>query len=546
MKRRNVLGVLGGVGVGNLAFQRHVAAQAARTGEVSVEMLDDAAWVAGIRLSGEDKAKVARALERTLGTIEDLREIPIDYRTGPAMQFVPGALPDFDAAYEGRELEGNAGQRSVGDRPGSGDDLAFLPLTELSGLIRERKVSSVELTRLYLERLKRFDPVLNCVVTFTEDVALEQARKADEEIAAGKYRGPVHGVPWGAKDLIAYPGYRTTWGANHYKRQQFDHTATVAAKLDEAGAVLVAKLTLGALAEGDRWFGGMTRNPWNPEQGSSGSSAGSASAVSAGLVGYAIGSETLGSIVSPCARCGVTGLRPTFGRVSRYGCMPLSWTMDKLGPIARSVEDCALVFRAIHGADPRDPSAVSAPFAWPVPTDLKEMRVGYFEDTESGDLDVLRDIGVRLVKIDLPGRDLARKVSYILSVEAAAAFDEVTSDGVSDGFNNWAERFRRMRYVSAIDYIRANRLRSKLMQDVGEATNEVDAWIGGNDLVVTNLTGHPTVVMPHGLTKGRDGVEAPSSITFSGQPYSDDRLMALAAAFQDRTGHHLARPPLEG
>ena len=250
-------------------------------------------------------------------------------------------------------------------RPGSAEELAFLPVTELSSLIRSRQISSIELTKLYLDRLKRFDPLLKCVVTFTEDLALKQAAQADQEIAAGKYRGPLHGIPWGAKDLIAYPGYPTTWGATPFKDRVIDVKATVAARLEEAGAVLVAKLSLGALAMGDQWFGGRTRSPWDPRTGSSGSSAGSASAVAAGLVGFAIGSETLGSIVSPCRACGASGLRPTFGRVSRHGCMTLSWSMDKLGPIARSIEDCALVFDAIHGADGLDWAAVDQPFDWP-------------------------------------------------------------------------------------------------------------------------------------------------------------------------------------
>ena len=283
-------------------------------------------------------------------------------------------------------------------KPGTDDDLAFLPLAKLAHLVRTKQVSSVELTKLYLDRLKKYDPALLCVVSLTEELALKQAKQADEEIAAGKYRGPLHGIPWGAKDLIAYPGYKTTWGAGPYKDQTLDTKATVAKRLEEAGAVLVAKLTLGALAMGDQWFGGMTRNPWNVKEGSSGSSAGSAAAVAAGLVGFAIGSETLGSIVSPCTRCGVTGLRPTFGRVSRHGCMTLSWTMDKLGPIARSVEDCALVFGAIHGADGLDPTAVDRPFDWPAKKGPKGLKVGYFETKKSPDerkeLKMLKDLGV--------------------------------------------------------------------------------------------------------------------------------------------------------
>ena len=434
-------------------------------------------------------------------------------------------------------------------RPDSDEDLAFLPVTALSELVRARKVTSLELTRLYLTRLKRHDPLLKCVVTLTEDLALRQAACADAELASGNYRGALHGIPWGAKDLIAYPGYPTTWGAAHFKNQRFDHKATVAERLDAAGAVLVAKLALGALAEGDRWFGGMTRNPFHPEQGSSGSSAGSASAVSAGLVGFAIGSETLGSIVSPCTRCRATGFRPTFGRVSRHGCMPLSWTMDKIGPIARSVQDCALVFNAIHGADGKDSAALTREFSWPSPVNLKGLRVGYFDGETADVLDRLRQLGGLMVPMDLPDRDLARKISYILSVEAAAAFDEVTAAGISEshGFNNWADRFRRMRFISAVDYIRANRLRAVIMENVARATEKVDAWVGGDDLFITNLTGHPTVVFPHGPWELRDeGTRRfrSRSLTLSGHPFTDDKLLGLAAAFQNAGDAHLQRPQL--
>ena len=542
MKKRAALKVLAATGIGTAVFQRSLAAEVVKPTEVSDAMVREAEWIAGITLTDEERQTVAKSLTRTLKNVVELRELPIDYSVSPAFSFAPRENSKTKPI-------GEASGASVEDGesiklPSSEGDLAFLPVTALSELVRTRQITSMELTELYLERLKRFDPVLNCVVSFTEDLAMEQARRADHEIAEGNYRGPLHGIPWGAKDLIAYPRYRTTWGAAHYKEQQLEHKATGAARLDDAGAVLVAKLTLGALAEGDQWFGGMTRNPWNPKQGSSGSSAGSASAVAAGLVGFAIGSETLGSIVSPCSRCGATGLRPTFGRVSRYGCMPLSWTMDKLGPIARTVDDCGLIFGVIHGADPLDQSAVSRPFTWPPKSDVSDMTVGYFEGQDDSDLKPLRELGVNLVSIDLPGRELAQKLAYLLSVEAAAAFDEVTAAGISDGFNNWAERFRSMRFVPAVDYIRANRLRSQLMDDVAKATENVDAWMGGNDLVVTNLTGHPTVVIPHGMKKGKDDVPVPKSVTFSGQPYADEALLALVAAYQKKTGHHFARPPL--
>lgn len=541
--------VLAGTGIGTLVFQRQLAAQVAAGVTVNSEMLAQAEWVAGIALSERERESVSEALTRMQRDLAELRAVPIDYRVGPAFRFAPREL-EMDAkatAAEGAALPAAA---EAVRRPDSDEDLAFLPVTALAALVRTRQVTAMELTRLYLSRLQSHDPTLRCVVTLTEALALRQAARADEEIAAGNYRGPLHGIPWGAKDLIAYPGYPTSWGAARYREQQLDHKATVAEKLDAAGAVLVAKLSLGSLAEGDRWFGGMTRNPFFPEQGSSGSSAGSAAAVAAGLVGFALGSETLGSIVSPCVRCRTSGLRPTFGRVSRAGCMPLSWTMDKIGPIARSVEDCALVFDAIHGADDGDPASVSRDFRWPFPGTVAGMRVGHFEGESADVLDRLRAMGVKLEKIDLPGREMAGRLSYILSVEAAAAFDEVTAGGLTegDGFNLWQERFQRMRFVSAVDYLRALRLRSVLMDQVARATGNVDAWVGGDDLFITNLTGHPTVVMPHGPWEvvEDDGARRfrSRSVTFSGQPFTDAALLALGTAFQNSGDAHRLRPPL--
>jgi Asp-tRNA(Asn)/Glu-tRNA(Gln) amidotransferase A subunit family amidase len=377
---------------------------------------------------------------------------------------------------------------------------------------------------------------------------MKQAKAADAEIAAGRYRGALHGIPWGAKDLIAYPGYATTWGAIPFKTQTIDTKATVAARLDAAGAVLAAKLSLGALAMGDRWFDVMTRNPWNKVQGSSGSSAGSAAAVAAGLVGFAIGSETLGSIVSPCRRCGATGLRPTFGRVSRHGCMTLAWSMDKLGPIARSVEDCALIFGAIHGADGYDASAVDRPFHWPSRREAKSFTVGYFEQgapaDEREELRVLRDLGMRLVPLKMPDKLPVRAMSLILSVEAAAAFDELTRQGITEGLNEWPRIFKQARFVPAVAYLQANRVRTLLVQEMEKMIEPVDAYVGGDDLTITNLTGHPSVVLPNGLRE-RDGVQRPGSLTFTGRLYGETELLAIAHAYQQATGHHLRTPPME-
>ncbi len=544
--RRELFAAVAGLGVGGAVFQRAVVASAQEAAKkptgVTAEMVKHAEWIAGIELTDAERTRVAVTLARTLAGMKRSEAIALGNDTLPAIQFNPAPGLPPHAGPTGT-VTAPAGEAK---KPESPDDLAFAPLTTLQKLLKSKAISSVELTKLYLERLKKYDPLLKCVVTFTDELALKQAEAADKEIAAGKWRGPLHGIPWGAKDLIAYPGYKTTWGAAHFKDQTLDAKATVAKKLEDAGAVMAAKTTLGALALGDQWFGGMTRNPWNPKQGSSGSSAGSASAVAAGLVGFAIGSETLGSIVSPSTRCGVTGLRPTFGRVSRAGCMALSWTMDKLGPMARSVEDCALVFGAIHGADPADPTSVSRPFEWPGKKPIKEIRVGVFNETPQEVLKTLDGLGVKLVPMTLPNEAYASTISnVILDCECAAAFDEITRAGVGEEGHGpfWANTFRSYRFVSAVDYIKANRLRTKLMQAMAKAMEEVDVYVGGNDLVLTNLTGHPTVCMPNGFTKLGDA-KVPTAITFTGKLYGETELLTLAKAYQDATGYHTERPPL--
>ncbi len=544
--RRAIFRLLTGLGVGSLVFRRALAVQAVKATAVTPEMIRQAEWIAGLKLSESDRRSLAGAVTESLRQFQAMRAVPLENDVPPALSFNPAPwLPPTDAPRRG-PVEPSS--QAVPDRPSSGEDLAFLPVTALAGLLRRRQMSSVELTRLYLDRLRRYDPALHCVVTLTEDLALRQAQAADREIAAGRYRGPLHGIPWGAKDLIAYPGYRTTWGAAPFKDRTLDARATVARRLDEAGAVLTAKLTLGALAMGDHWFGGITRNPWNPKRGSSGSSAGSACSAVAGLVGFALGSETLGSIVSPCRECGATGLRPTFGRVSRHGCMALAWSMDKIGPIARSVEDCALVFGAIHGADGFDPAAVDRPFTWPMHRDLRSLRVGYGEAPRSAadrpELRILRELGVRLVPIRLPDRYPVRALMVILNVEAATAFDDLTRRGVTEGLNTWPRTFRQGEFVPAVEYLRANRIRTRLMQAMDEVMASVDAYVGGNDLLITNLTGHPSVVMPNGFqTDG--GVERPTAITFTGRLYGETELLALAHAYQQVTGFHLRRPPMD-
>ncbi|MEM7354985.1 MAG: amidase, partial [Acidobacteriota bacterium] len=553
--RRSVLKLLAGVGIGNAVFGRALVALAEEQPKVTSAMLSQAEWISGTELTEEERELMLDGVNGLVADYTTNRQVELDNSVAPAVVFQPlaagGSAPRTEVA-----LTETASAR----RPSSEEDLAFAPVSRLARLLRSRQVSSVELTRLYLERLERFDPQLECVISLTSELAHEQAERADREIAAGRYRGPLHGVPWGAKDLLAVAGYRTTWGAEPYKEQTIQETATVARRLQEAGAVLVAKLTLGALAWGDVWYDGTTKNPWNLEQGSSGSSAGSASATAAGLVGFTIGTETLGSIVSPCTRCGTTGLRPTFGRVSRHGAMSLSWTMDKIGPVARSVEDCALVFHAIQGADGLDLTAVDGPFDWPYPRDVRTLRVGYvpelFEDDraaamENADeetkarvrewqdfdrrtLDVLRSLGVELIPIALPERYPVDGLGLILTAEAACAFDDLTRSGRDDLLvrqieNAWPNVFRQGQTIPAVEYLRANRIRTLVMQEMEEKLAGVDVYVnpsyGGNNLLVTNLTGHPCVVVPNGFRAG-DGT--PTSITFMGKLYGESAALALA------------------
>ncbi len=542
--RRELFQTLAALGIGSVVFQRALAAQPSPpTRTITLEMVKQAEWIAGLQLSEADRRTLVNSLNQQHRGFREMRKVALENSVPVALTFDPAPwLPPGK-----REGQVESTEKAAPQKPKASEDLAFLPVTELAALVRTRQVSSVELTRLSLERLQKYDPLLHCVVTLTEKLALQQADRADREIAAGRYRGPLHGIPWGAKDLIAYPGYPTTWGAAPFKEQQLDVKATVARKLEDAGAVLVAKLTLGALAMGDRWFGGQTRNPWNPKRGSSGSSAGSASATAAGLVGFALGSETLGSIVSPCRECGTSGLRPTFGRVSRFGCMTLSWSMDKIGPLARSLEDCALIFGAIHGWDGLDPSAVDRPFSWPMQRDLRTLKVGYVDNgvsaKERKELQVLRDLGVKLVPIKLPQKYPVGALRTILTTEAAAVFDELTRKGITESLEAWLPSFRSGQFVPAVEYLRANRVRSLVMQEMAEVMSTVDLYVEGDDLTLTNLTGHPSIVLPAGFHKDGSG-ERPYAITFTGQLYGETELLAVGHAFQQATDFHLKRPKL--
>jgi len=569
--RRQVLKTLAAMGIGSAVFARALETLAAEKPQVTEEMIRQAEWIAGLSYTDDDRKLMLKDLNEAHEGYERLRGVALDNSVPPALWFQPTPGASAASAPRGRV---EPSERAAAPRPIAEDDLAFAPVTELAALIRRRQISSLELTRLYLDRLRRYDPLLRCVITLTEELALEQAERADRELARGHYRGPLHGIPWGAKDLLAVPGYRTTWGSVPYKEQVRPEKATAVARLEEAGAVLVAKLSLGELAWGDVWFDATTKNPWKTDQGSSGSSAGSSSATAAGLVGFAIGSETWGSIVSPCTRCGSTGLRPTFGRVSRHGAMALAWSMDKLGPIARSVEDCALVFGAIHGSDGLDPSAVDRPFSWPLGRDVRSLRVGYlvdlFEEDRTKDiekeedkprarewqefdlrtLEVLRRLGINLVPIKLSDRLPVSALSLILTAEAATAFDELVRARATDQMvrqveQAWPNVFRQGELIPAVEYIRANRIRTLAMRELEDALGDVDAYVapsfGGDHLLLTNLTGHPAVVLPNGF---RSSDATPTSITFMGRFYRENEMLALAHAYQQATDFHLKRPPL--
>ncbi len=407
---------------------------------------------------------------------------------------------------------------------------------------------------MYLDRLKRHDATLFCVVTLTEDLAREQAAQADSEIRAGRYRGPLHGIPYGIKDLFSVKGRPTTWGAAPYEKQVFDYDATAVTRLREAGAVLLAKLATGELAIGDLWFRARTRNPWSPENGASGSSAGPASASAAGLVGFAVGTETNGSIVSPASTCGVVGLRPTYGRVSRYGCMTLRWTLDKVGVIARSVDDTALVLDAMRGPDGHDETVSDRPFTWSGANDLKGLRIGYVEREFGGTganvqvlntaLDVYRKAGASLTPVALP-ESPAAEIYALLNAEAGAMFDElVRSGGINQladkGVNGRANQLRASRFIPAVDYIRAQRVRTLLLREMNQVFERVDAFLAPSSsasVTMTNLTGHPAITLPAGFNG-----DLPVGLMVTGPLFREDVVLRVAAAFERATDWHARRP----
>ena len=572
LNRRHFMKTCSGMGLTGTLFPGVLWARAQAEGgkKITKDMIENAALIADVPISDEYKEMMLENLNDHAKGYEEIYKLKMLNSVAPALIFDPvTSRTKFEAKKRPMKMSAiklpqefdNFGK--AGLRPNY-EVLAFASVRQLAELVRTKRVSSQALTEMYLQRLKKYNALLKCVVTLTEERALAQAKKADEEIAAGKYRGPLHGIPWGAKDLLATKDYRTTWGAGGFENQMIEEDATVVQRLDEAGAVLVAKLTLGALAQGDVWFGGVTRNPWNTKQGSSGSSAGPASASAAGLVAFSIGSETLGSISSPSTRCGCTGLRPTFGLVPRTGAMALSWSMDKLGPICRTVEDCALVLNATYGRDGKDKTVQPAAFNWDANLDWQKLRVGYLktafepapekpeeaakeepaktpEEQKKRDeqkkrreaaqarakydrkyLDAtitkLKEMGVKLIPVELPKFPYSA-IATMLTAESAAAFDDLTRAGrdkllTSQKDYDWPNTFRSARFIPAVEYIQAARARTLLMEEMAKVFEDVDVIVtpsGGPQLTCTNLTGHPALILPNGFR----GEDAP-------KPISDD------------------------
>jgi Asp-tRNA(Asn)/Glu-tRNA(Gln) amidotransferase A subunit family amidase len=563
-----------------------------QTRRISKDVLECGEKIFGVDFTDAEEEQALTGVNRNLDSYEQIRAIDVPLDTEPAVTFrpyLPGKKPKPGATPGAKikvVLHAPAAARS------SLDDLAFLPVTSLAPLVQRKEVSSTDLTKMYLARLKKYGPKLNCVVTLTEELALAQAAQADKEIRAGKYKGPLHGIPWGGKDLFATKGILTTWGAGPFQNQVFDYDATIVERLRDAGAVLVAKLSMGALAQGDRWFRGQTKTPWNTDNGSSGSSAGPGSATAAGLVGFSVGTETRGSIISPAAVNGVTGLRPTYGRVSRHGAMALSWTMDKIGPMCRSIEDCALVFNAIYGPDGRDDTVVDAPFSWNPELPLAKLKIGYIKAEFAppsaegrggrgeggargegrgegrgrggvppeeqrrraeerlallnGALEVYRKAGATLHPIELP-ETLTRyssAISFVLSTEAAAAFDDLTrGPGIKDeSLNTWPNTFRTHRFVPAVEYIRAQRIRTLLMREMDKLMSDYDVFLSSTNsatLGLTNLTGHPAVAVRAGFV-----ANAPLMLMVTGRLYDEATTLRVALAHEQATKWNEMKPEL--
>lgn len=576
--RRRFLSAFAGTGLGATLFPGVLWAQVQQSGEarVTAEMVKAALAIAGLEFTDEDRTAMLRTVNRSLDNYEELRRFPIPNDVSPPYHFsalVPGMRVNRRA--EPMRLSAVRDIR----RPADLEDVAFWPVRRLAELIRSRQVKPTELTQMYLARLKRHNATLQNTITFCDDLAMRQAAQADADIAAGRYRGPLHGIPWGVKDIIAVAGYPTTWGSPVYKDQVIDQNASVVDMLHAAGAILIAKLVTGELAAGDRWFGGQCKNPWEPTQGSGGSSAGPASSVAAGGVAFAIGSETSGSILGPSARCGVTGLRPTLGRVSRHGAMVLSWTQDRLGPMCRYAEDCAIVLSAIAKPDDRDLSVQDIPFNWNGQRDLRTIRFGYLKEAfeqvtndvsraaDAAALEHLRALGLTLVPVSVP--DFTLNVTAY-PVEEATFFDDALRDGRTRGLllQNLDQEMRDARVVPAVEFLRSQRARMVMMMMLADATKDVDVWVApGNAGSVGAVTSGPTakparpaapslasrhntqaqlacypaVAVPNGFSARG----LPTSITFFARPYGEAELLRVVQAYQDRTAYHLEHPRLD-
>jgi Asp-tRNA(Asn)/Glu-tRNA(Gln) amidotransferase A subunit family amidase len=514
------------------------------------EKIKWAAHIAGVDFTDEEIDLMEEGVEENLSDYKKNRKISIDNGVSPVIEFDP--FPSDHMFLQGNnEIDVNIDPNI--SFPADSSQLAYFNIRQLASLIQNRKISSEALTQYFLGRLKKFDPGLHCVISYMEERALNQARKMDSELAQGKYRGLLHGIPCGIKDLLSTVDYKTTWGATPYKDQHINYDAAVVTMLEDAGAVIIAKLTLGALAWGDVWYGEKTRNPWDTTRGSSGSSAGSASAVSAGLVPFAIGTETLGSIVSPSTVCGTTGLRPTYGRVSRYGAMALCWSMDKIGPITRDAIDASIVLEALNQPDEKDSHQMHAAFTFDENKDKKDLKIGYITSMENGKyafkandsltIKTFRDLGYDLEAVEFPEFP---DIGIILTVEAATAFDTLTTSGLDDSLkrqiaNAWPNVFRQGRLVPAVEYLKANRIRRQLIEEMNELMSQYDAIIhpswNTSGLAITNYTGHPTVVMPNGFVEGR-----PSSFSITGKLHGEEAILLLADEFQKTTDHHLQHP----
>ena len=526
-------------------------------GEITLDMIAAAERICGIELTDEERSEVLERLPENLELYQSLRDEGLNDTVVPCMVFnpIPAGMTFPTERQPFRYSDVNV------EMPEQIEDVAFYSVLQLAKLIQTERITSTELTEMYLSRLRRYNPRLNFIVTLTETLALEQARRADEEIQAGSYRGPLHGIPYGVKDLFSVRGYPTTWGVESFRDRIIDRDASVVERLEQAGAVLLAKLATGTMASGDEWFGGYTRNPWNPAWGAGGSSAGPGSATAAGCVGFSIGTETNGSMTSPSDACGVSGLKPTFGRVSRYGVMTVAWSWDKVTPMCRTVEDCAVVFNAIYGPDGKDNTIIDLPFNWDPDFDIRELRIGYrtqfFEgELMDGDpafrravreeslkvLDFFRELGIDLVPLDFDINPMSA-VGLTMMCENAAAADEMFRSGQDDLIEDpkWPNYWREHRFVPAVEYLQASRYRSMVIQEMNQVFQDVDVYIEitWTSCWLTNTTGHPVLVVPCGFHSGR-----PVSISFVGRLFGEVELLAVAKAFQDGTDYHQRHPEL--